>query len=83
MIGVMLLSCARSLRGPQAAIIPYATLLVWTLLLLGLPLLHGDDIVRDGAELAAWIGALVALLLLSVFALTRSVPTARAEAQHL
>jgi hypothetical protein len=83
MIGVILLACARWLRDPQEAVIPYATLLAWSVLLLLLPLLHRDDIVRDGAELAAWTATTVALLLLSIFALSRAVPAARAATPHL
>lgn len=83
MIGVMLLACALTLRGPQEAVLPYATLLAWSALLLLLPLLHGDDIVRDGAELAGWVAVSAALLALSIFALACSVPAARAQSQRL
>lgn len=83
MVGVMLLACARGLRAPHEAIIPYATLAAWSALLLGLPVLHAGDIVRGGLETAVWVTTSVALLSLSIFALARAVPAARAEAQHL
>jgi FtsH-binding integral membrane protein len=83
MIGVMLLACAWSMRRPNEAIIPYATLLAWSLLLLLLPLLHGQDIVRDGVELTVWSAVMVALVLLSLLALFRAVPAARADGRHL
>jgi hypothetical protein len=79
MIGVILLACARSLRAVQEAVIPYATLLAWSVLLLLLPVLHPDDTVRDGAELVAYVAVLAAVLALSLLALVRS----RAHARHL
>ena len=54
------------MRRPAEAVIPYATLLSWSLLLLLLPLLHG---VSFGPELAVWIGLHVALVALSAAAL--------------
>ncbi|HEY7073736.1 MAG TPA: hypothetical protein VH418_00140 [Solirubrobacteraceae bacterium] len=83
MVGVMLLACARALRGPQEAIIPYATLAAWSALLLGLPVLHAGDIVRGGADEAVWVTTSLALLALAIFALARAVPAARAEAERL
>ena len=79
MIGVILLACARSLRAPREVLIPYATLLAWSVLLLLLPVLHPDDIVRDGAELVAYLAVLAAVLALSLLALARS----RAHVRHL
>jgi Ca2+/Na+ antiporter len=79
MIGVILLACARSLRAPHEAPIPYATLLAWSLLLLALPALHPDDIVRNGAPLIAYLAVAGAVLALSIFALARSLP----ETRHL
>ena len=83
MIGVMLLVCAWSLRRPHEAIIPYATLLAWSLLLLLLPLFHDADIARDGVERTVWMAVMVALVLLSILALFRAVPAARADGRHL
>jgi hypothetical protein len=77
MIGVILLACARSLRAPEEAVIPYATILAWSVLLLALPLLHPGDVVHDGGELVVWIAVLVALLVVSLFALARSLPLVR------
>jgi hypothetical protein len=83
MIGAMLLACAAWLRAAHEATIAYATLLAWSVLLLLLPVLHADDIVRDGAELTVWLAVTAALLALSLFALARCVPAARAQAQSL
>jgi hypothetical protein len=65
LFGTMLLSCAISLRRPAEAIIPYATLGAWSLLVLALPLLHPDD-VSGGA---IWIALMLVLLGLSGYAL--------------
>lgn len=74
MVGTMLLSCALTLRRASEALIPYATLAAWCLLLLALLLLHPDDITGAGA----WIAGMIALLALAVVALVRAVPAARA-----
>jgi hypothetical protein len=63
--GTMLLSCAISLRRPAEAIIPYATLGAWSLLVLALPLLHPDDVSGGGI----WIALMLVLLGLSGYAL--------------
>jgi Ca2+/Na+ antiporter len=73
MIGVILLACAASLRVAREAVIPYATLLAWSVLLLLLPVLHADDVVRDGAELVVYLAVLAAVLVLSLFALARAL----------
>jgi hypothetical protein len=65
LIATMLLSCAVALRRPAEAIIAYATLAAWSLLLLALPLLHPDDV--NGGEL--WIALMLVLLGLSAYAL--------------
>jgi hypothetical protein len=83
MFAVMLLACARSMRDPGEAVIPYATLLAWGLLLLALPLLHDPDIVRAGVERTVWMATSVALVLLSGFALSRAVPAVKKNGLHL
>ncbi len=70
LFGTMLLSCAFGLRRPAEALIPYATLATWSVLLLLLPVLHPDDV--SGAGL--WIALMVALLGLSVYALRVALP---------
>ena len=70
LFGTMLLSCALGLRRPAEALIPYATLAAWSVLLLLLPLLHPDDV--SGAGL--WIALMLALLALSLYALRIAVP---------
>jgi hypothetical protein len=57
LFGTMLLSCAYGMRRPAEALIPYATLACWCVLLLLLPVLHPDDV--SGAGL--WIALMVAL----------------------
>jgi len=73
LFGTMLLSCAIGLRRPAEAIIPYATLASWSLLLLALPLLHPDDVSGAGP----WIALMVALRALSAYALRVSLPARR------
>jgi hypothetical protein len=68
LVATALLVCAWSLRRPVEAVIPYATLLAWSLLLLLLPVLHPGS-VHAGPELGAWIAAHVALVALSLAAL--------------
>jgi hypothetical protein len=65
LFGTMLLSCAVALRRPAEAIIAYATLGAWSVLLLALPLLHPDDV--NGA--GAWIALILVLTGLSAYAL--------------
>ena len=70
LFGTMLLSCAFALRRPADALIPYATLASWSLLLLALPVLHPDDVSGGGL----WIALMLVLLGLSVFALRVAMP---------
>lgn len=79
MVGTMLLSCALSLRRASEALIPYATLAAWSLLLLALPLLHPDDVHRGGTAFPLWTALMVALLALSGLALSRAVPALRTQ----
>jgi hypothetical protein len=65
-----LLGRAVGLRRPAEALIPYATLAAWSVLLLLLPVLHPDDV--SGAGL--WIALMLALLALSLYALRIAVP---------
>jgi hypothetical protein len=78
LFGTMLLSCAAGMRHASEALIPYATLAAWCVLLLALPLLHPADVVTDGTAFALWVAGMVALLALSGFALSRALPAARA-----
>jgi hypothetical protein len=70
LFGTMLLSCSVGLRRPAEALIPYATLGSWCVLLLLLPVLHPDDV--SGAGL--WIALMVALLALALYGLRIAVP---------
>jgi hypothetical protein len=83
LVGSALLLCAVGLRRPSEAVIPYATLLAWSALLLLLPLLHGADLTRMGGELAAWVIVQAALLALSGYALWRGVSLARSAGERL
>ena len=76
MVGTALLVCARTLRAPQEAIIPYATLAAWSLLLLALPLSHGDAFIREQPALL-WVAVIDSLLVLSLLALARAAAAAR------
>jgi hypothetical protein len=65
----MLLSCAVALRRPAEAIVAYATLGTWSLLLLALPLLHPDDV--NGSPV--WFALMLVLFGLSASALRIAV----------
>jgi hypothetical protein len=77
LFGTMLVTCAIQLRRGSEAVIPYATLASWCVLLLTLPLLH--DVSRSGADFTVWLIGMVLLLALSVLALARSLPALRRE----
>jgi hypothetical protein len=77
MVGTMLVACALGLRRRSEAVIPYATLAAWCLLLLALPLLHADDVDRNGGDFTAWLVVMCVLLGLAVLALARSLPAVR------
>jgi hypothetical protein len=70
LFGTMLLTCALGLRRPAEAIIPYATLAAWCVLLLALPLARPDDV--SGAGL--WIALMLVLLALALYALRIALP---------
>jgi hypothetical protein len=74
MVGTMLLACAAGLRRRSEAVIPYATLAVWCLLLLALPLLHAGDVARSGADFVVWVVGMLALLTLAGLALVSARP---------
>jgi len=65
LFGTMLLSCAVALRHPAEAIIAYATLGAWSLLLLTLPFLYPGDVNGGGL----WIALTLGLVGLSAYAL--------------
>jgi hypothetical protein len=73
LFGTMLVSCAVGLRRRSEAVIAYATLAAWCLLLLALPVLHPDD-VRGGGDFVVWLAVMLVLLALAVFALASSRP---------
>ena len=66
LFGTMLVSCAYGMRRPADAIIPYATLGSWSVLLLLLPVLHDEQVSGGGL----WYALMVALLALSAYALS-------------
>jgi hypothetical protein len=70
LFGTMLLSCAIFLRRPAEALIPYATLAAWCVLLLLLPVLHADDV--SGAGL--WVALMLGLLALALYGLRIAWP---------
>jgi hypothetical protein len=77
LFGTMLVTCALRLRRASEAVIPYATMAAWCVLLLALPLLH--DVSRSGADFTLWLIGMLALLALAAFALARSLPAVRRE----
>ena len=66
LFGTMLISCAVGMRRPADAIIPYATLGCWSVLLLLLPVLYSEQV--SGGAL--WYALMAALLALSAYALS-------------
>jgi hypothetical protein len=83
LIGASQLLSAATVRRPHEVLVPYAALLVWTSLLLLLPLLYWDDMTRTGIEFALWFGLHAVLLVLAVWALAVAVPLSRAEGERL
>ncbi|HEX5620715.1 MAG TPA: hypothetical protein VFX51_20005 [Solirubrobacteraceae bacterium] len=81
LIGTALVVCAWSMRRPSEALIPYATLLAWSLLLLALPLLHAGDL--GGGPLAPWVALQVVLVAVAAYALATALPLARAANERL
>jgi hypothetical protein len=77
LFGTMLVSCAVGLRHPSEALIPYATLAAWCVLLLALALLHPGDVDTGGTAFAVWTAGMVALLALAGFGLARALPAAQ------
>jgi hypothetical protein len=77
LFGTMLLSCAVGLRHASEAVIPYATLAAWCLLLLALPLQHGADVDTGTTAFWIWTAGMVVLLALALHALSRALPAAR------
>ena len=78
LFGTMLVTCAVGLRRRSEAVIAYATLASWSLLLLALPLLH--DVSRSGSDFLIWLIGMVALLALAVYGLALSLPSLRSAA---
>jgi hypothetical protein len=79
MIGVILLACARGLRRRSEALIPYSTLLPWSVLLLLIPVLQSEDVVRHGAPLVLYVVVAAAVLAVAVLGLVQSYAVARRE----
>src|ERR687887_36879 len=74
LFGTMLVSCALGLRRASEAVIPYATLAAWCLLLLALPLEHSGDVDTGATAFWPWMAVMVVLLALALHALSRSPP---------
>jgi hypothetical protein len=70
LFGTMLISCAIGMRRPADAIVPYATLGTWSVLLLLLPVFQSEQVSGGGL----WYGLTAALLALSVVALAVGLP---------
>jgi hypothetical protein len=77
LFGTMLVTCAVGLRHASEAVLPYATLAAWCVLLLALPLQHSGDVDTSGTAFWLWTAGMVVLLALAVHALSRAVPAAR------
>jgi hypothetical protein len=83
LVATALLSCAWSLRRPVEAVIPYATLLTWSVLLLALPVLHAGDLDGPASALVAWTAIQLALVALAVHALALGIRALRREGARL
>ncbi len=77
LIGTILVSCAVGLRQASEALIPYATILAWSVLLALLPVLHSGDVDTSGGAFVLYLVVLADLVMLSLLALARAVPAAR------
>jgi hypothetical protein len=66
LFGTMLVSCAIGMRRPVDAVIPYATLGCWSVLLLLLPVFQSEQVSGGGL----WYALMAALLALSAYALS-------------
>jgi hypothetical protein len=77
LIGTILLVQAGLMRRAAEGLIGYATIAAWSVLLLGLPLLHPDDFDTSGAAFWIWFGVLGALLCICAVALADAVGDAR------
>lgn len=73
LFGTLLVSSAIGLRRPAEALVGYATLGCWSVLVLALAPLYPDDV--DAG--AAWYAVMLALLAISVYALTLALPERR------
>jgi hypothetical protein len=73
LFGTMLLTCALQLRRREEALIPYATLASWSILLLTLPVIYSDQV--SGGAL--WYVLMVVLLALSAAVLAIAWPSRR------
>lgn len=73
LFGAILLSSAVGLRRPVDALVGYATIACWSVLLLLLVVLHPDDVSGAGP----WIAGMVALLALALYALSLAWPQRR------
>lgn len=83
LVATALLASAWSLRRPIEAVIPYVTLLAWTLLLLALPMVHRGDLDGEATALGLWFAVQLGLLALSAYALIVAVPLARRAQERL
>ncbi|HEY6759591.1 MAG TPA: hypothetical protein VI318_08880 [Baekduia sp.] len=72
MIAAALLWSAYDLRRTSEVLIPYATLGAWCLALLAVPALHAGDVTRSGLPLLLYLGALLVLLGLAAYGVTRT-----------
>jgi len=79
----VLLFGAASLRRPHEVPIAYATLGAWSALLLALPAVYSDQLAGRSGTLAVWLCVHVALLVLCVFALRRTLPALSTPGERL
>jgi len=83
LIGTSLVTAAVSLRRGHEVVIPYATLLAWTVLLLLLPALHADDLAGRSVALTIWLAGHAVLLGLALYAVWLGVALMRGTRQRL
>jgi len=83
MIGCSLVVCAWSLRRGHEAVIPYATLAAWSVLVLAVALLHHGDVADGASASAPWAVVMGLLVALAVYALATAVPAMRRSRESL
>lgn len=83
LVSTALIAGALTLRRAHEVVIPFATLLAWSALLLLLPALHPEDLADRDIALASWLVLHALLVALALYALARALPLVREHGERL